>query len=82
MEFGWGNTWWVRTEIEEEDGTEREVKGISKPFIAESVYIRIWLGRKVWIWDSKEGIKSMHKSRRTFKLILGFSGSGTDEDGR
>lgn len=74
IEIGIGNTWFVRTEMEHEDGTETEVKGIARPFKMKSVYLRFWIGRKVLILDLREGMKIQTKSRNEFKLILGFYG--------
>ncbi|MEK4849583.1 DUF3977 family protein [Paenibacillus sp. FSL H7-0756] len=72
IEFGIGNTWWVRTEIEQPDGTEVEVQGIIRPVIFRSCYIRVWIGRIVWIADSREGIKRGSKATRRFKIIFGI----------
>lgn len=74
IEIGIGNTWFIRTEIEHEDGTETEVKGIARPFKLKSVYLRLWIRRRVLILDLREGIKIQTKSRNEFKLILGFYG--------
>ncbi|WP_042160959.1 DUF3977 family protein [Paenibacillus gorillae] len=73
IEFGIGNTWLVRTETERADGTEFEQKGIVKPIVFHSVYFRVWLGKKVFIWDSKEGLKRMNKTRSAFKLLFGIT---------
>ncbi|ETT80034.1 hypothetical protein C173_00175 [Paenibacillus sp. FSL R7-277] len=73
IEFGIGNTWLVRTEIEQPDGTEVEVQGIVRPVIFRSCYIRVWIGRTVWIADSREGFKRGAKATRRFKIILGIS---------
>lgn len=51
IEFGIGNTWLVRTETESEDGTEYEEKGIIGPIKFHSLYIRIWIGKTVFILD-------------------------------
>lgn len=72
IEFGIGNRWVVRTEFEQADGTEWEVKGISGKIQPESYYLRFWIGRKVVILDSKEGLKRQTKSRSAFKLIFGI----------
>lgn len=72
IEFGIGNTWLLRTEFQKSDGTEYEVKGISGKINFISFYLRIWLGKKVWIIDSKEGFKGTTKTRHDFKLILGI----------
>ncbi|MFD0673064.1 DUF3977 family protein [Cohnella sp. GCM10027633] len=72
IEIGIGNTWLIRTETELADGTELEQKGIVKPIVFHSFYFRVWLGKKVFIWDSKEGFKRMNKMRSAFKLIFGI----------
>ncbi|CAM4007963.1 DUF3977 family protein [Saccharibacillus endophyticus] len=74
IEIGIGNRWFIRTETEHEDGTETEARGIVGPFSCRTIYIRIWIGKKVWILDSEEGFKARPKSRKAFKIILGFSG--------
>ncbi|WP_211750448.1 DUF3977 family protein, partial [Paenibacillus sp. Marseille-Q4541] len=73
-EVGIGNKWFIRTEFEHDDGSESEIKGFTKPFKLKSIYFRAWLGRKVLIIDSKEGIKLVKKDRKEFKLIIGFCG--------
>ena len=73
-EIGFGNRWFVRTEYEHEDGTESEEEGFTKPFTLRSVYIRAWIGKKVLIMDTKDGIKLMSKDESKLKLILGFYG--------
>jgi hypothetical protein len=72
IEFGIGNTWLIRTEFELEDGSEYEQKGIQLPILCHSVYLRIWVGKTVWIIDSKEGFLRKKKSRKAFKLIFGI----------
>lgn len=73
-EIGFGNAWFVRTEIEHDDGSESEMKGFLKPFKLKSVYIRVWIGMNVMILDSKEGLKFTKKNRRKFKFMIGFYG--------
>lgn len=74
IEFGLGNKWLVRTEIEKEDGTEKEVKGIQLPIQIYSIYVRIWIGKRVIIVDTKEGLKTNKKNTNRIKLIFGISG--------
>ncbi|NRF95794.1 DUF3977 family protein [Paenibacillus frigoriresistens] len=63
----------IRTETEFKDGSEIEQRGIIKPIIFHSIYLRIWLGKTVFIWDSKQGFKRMTKLRSEFKFILGLA---------
>ncbi len=74
VEIGLGNRWLVRTETEYPDGTEEECRGFAQPFTMESFYVRIWIGRRVLIWDSKEGMKRAAKATRRFKCVIGFKG--------
>ncbi|WP_138189382.1 DUF3977 family protein [Paenibacillus alvei] len=45
----------------------------SSYYFLKTCYIRVWLGKKVLIWDSKEGLKRMKKSRNAAKIIFGIS---------
>lgn len=72
IEFGIGNKWLVRTEIEHEDGTETEQRGIVKPIHFESAYMRCWIGKTCFIVDTKEGFKKMTKNRNELKFIFGI----------
>jgi hypothetical protein len=53
IEFGFGNSWLVRTETELENGSEYEEKGIIGPVKFHSMYLRLWMGKTVWILDLK-----------------------------
>lgn len=72
IEFGIGNKWLIRTETELRDGTEFEEKGIVRPIKFQSIYLRIWIKRTVWIFDMREGFKKTKKHRNDFKIILGI----------
>ncbi|MBW8348504.1 DUF3977 family protein [Bacillus sp. IITD106] len=72
VEFGLGNTWFIRTETELNDGTEFEEKGIIGPIKIQSLYLRIWIGKTVFILDSKEGFKKTKKNRNEIKFIFGI----------
>lgn len=72
LEIGLGNRWLIRTEYEDLSGTEYEVKGWQGPIHLDSFYLRLWLGKRVWILDSKEGFKQSSKQRSSIKLIFGI----------
>lgn len=72
IEFGIGNKWLIRTETELEDGREFEEKGVTGPIAWESIYIRIWVGKKVLVLDSKEGMKQIKKNRKAYKFVFGI----------
>jgi Protein of unknown function (DUF3977) len=72
IEFGIGNRWFVRTETELNNGTEFEEKGIVLPIKLQSLYLRVWIGKTVVIFDSNEGYKRTYKYRSEFKLLCGI----------
>ncbi|MDX8362744.1 DUF3977 family protein [Cytobacillus sp. IB215316] len=72
IEFGIGNKWLIRTETELSDGTEYEEKGIVGPIQFNSVYIRIWVRKTVYIIDTKQGFKKTKKNRNELKIIFGI----------
>ena len=72
IEFGIGNKWLIRTEIERSDGTEFEEKGIVRPIRMQSVYFRCWVSKKVVILDFKEGFKKVKKDQRAIKIVFGI----------
>ena len=73
-EMGIGNPTFINTEIEHADGTETRQSGFVKFSKFESVYIRIWLGKRVYALGSKQGFNTKRKSRNAFKFLLGVSG--------
>jgi len=72
VEFGIGNTWIIRTETEFNDGSEIEEKGIVRPLTFHSMYFRLWLGKTVFIIDSKDGWKKGKKNRNQIKILIGI----------
>lgn len=74
IEIGIGNRWFIRTETEYDDGTESEQKGIVHLSKVQGIYLRVWLGRTVFIVSSDKGLTKMKKKRATFKLVVGISG--------
>lgn len=73
IEFGFGNRWLVRTEFEQEDGTEYDMKGIVGPINPQSIYLRLWIGHTVLILDSREGYKKKRKKNKALKVIVGLT---------
>lgn len=72
IEFGIGNKWLLRTEVELTNDYEFEVKGILGGIIYKSIYCRIWIGKRVYIFDTEEGFKIKNKNKNKFKLIFGI----------
>lgn len=73
IELGFGNKWILRTEIELPDGEEIEVRGVSGPIQFISLYLRIWIGQRVWIIDTVEGFKKTNKKTKNVKVLIGIS---------
>lgn len=48
------------------------MKGIVGNIKLISLYVRMWLGKSVWVCDSKEGFKRIRKNRKASKFILGI----------
>ncbi|UTR07061.1 DUF3977 family protein [Alkalihalobacillus sp. LMS6] len=72
LECGIGNRWLLRTEVEHKDGTEVEYRGWQGPIVCQSFYIRVWVGRAVYIIDLREGFKKQSKKQRRFKCVVGI----------
>lgn len=72
IELGIGNKYLLRTEIELTNDYEFEVKGIAGGIRYKSLYFRIWIGKKVFIFDTKEGFKTKVKNKNKFKVIFGI----------
>jgi hypothetical protein len=67
-EFGYGNDSMMSTELED----EMRIRGIISGKI-NSIYLRVWVNKKVFIIDSKEGIKIQYKNKKCFKVIIGVT---------
>ena len=67
--FGLG----VSTEVEHPDGSEDRRPGFKKMHIS-SIYMRIWMFKKVLILSSSNFIELKSKPRNNFKIIIGLSG--------
>ena len=61
-----------KTEIELTNDYEFEVKGILGGIRFKSLYFRIWIGKKVFIFDTEEGFKTKVKNKNKFKMIFGI----------
>lgn len=72
-EIGIGNDTFINTETEHPDGKEVRTPGFVKMKI-KAVYLRVWIGKKVFIIASNEGFKLTKKSKNKFKFLLGFEG--------
>lgn len=73
-EIGIGNPTFINTEIEYPDGTETRQPGFVKFEKTKSLYMRLWVGKKVYSLSSNEGFTTRQKNRKAFKLLLGVWG--------
>jgi hypothetical protein len=73
-EVGIGNQTLFNTESELDDGTESRRPGVHINSIQE-LYIRFWIGYRVFILSTNEGFVTYNKSRRAFKLLFGMGGT-------
>jgi hypothetical protein len=71
-EIGIGNDWFLSHEIEIGD-TETRHRGWH-PIHLTQIYFRLWIGRRVLILNSKNGLVLQRKSKNRFKLIFGLAG--------
>lgn len=73
VELGFGNRRWLESEVEFDNGRERRVAGCL-PLRVREIYLRCWLGHRVWVLSSRSSLNSRRKPRRAFKLLLGLGG--------
>jgi hypothetical protein len=71
VELGLGNRRLLETELESRDGEMRVPGAVVLPRI-RSIYLRVWLGRRVLILDTDRGIRTMRKDRRALKVLAGL----------
>lgn len=72
-EIGIGNDTFINTETEYPDGKEERTPGFIKMSL-KAIYLRVWIGKRVFIIASNEGFKLTKKNKNKFKVLLGFEG--------
>lgn len=76
-EIGIGNKTFISTEMENPvSGAEVRVPGFVKMDV-EGFYLRFWLGKRVTILSSKDGVKVQRKTTSRFKILFGVQGKIT-----
>lgn len=78
-EVGLGNRWIISTEIESESTEIRVPHAVYGR--TQSIYVRLWIGKRVLIIDSADGIKSQRKDRKGMKVLIGVRSVLSDEGG-
>ena len=81
-EIGFGNPSFISTEIEWPDGFEKRINGRISGWKVKSAYIRLWLGKWMFIIDIPQGLKFKSKKKYSFKILLGLSGTSLISRGR
>tara|TARA_R110000868_G_scaffold138329_1_gene352342 strand:+ start:55981 stop:56235 length:255 start_codon:yes stop_codon:yes gene_type:complete len=72
-EIGFGSDTFINTETEYSDGSEVRKSGFVKMKV-KAIYIRIWIGKSVFILASNEGFKYTKKKKSKFKFLFGVEG--------
>jgi len=73
-EIGFGNISFCSTEIETKRFEHRVKKFIIPPKI-DGVYLRVWIGTRVYAISSNRLFNTTKKDRTNFKFIFGIEGS-------
>lgn len=73
-EVGYGNKTLFSTEICELNGKETRVPKFLFPKEIDDYYVRMWVGKRVYILSSKDGPKIQEKRKFKFKIIFGIAG--------
>jgi len=69
-EIGIGNSSFISTEIETQL-SERRISGIHIRGKFQEIYLRFWIGNRVFILSSKEGFVMRMKDKKKLKMLLG-----------
>lgn len=73
FEIGVGNETFVSTEIEEGE-KEYRVPNFIIPEKISGYYLRVWIGKKVYILSTNDGFETTLKAKNKFKFLFGISG--------
>lgn len=71
-EIGYGNTSFISTEVEIGE-YEHRLRGFVRMKLV-AAYFRIWIGKTVVVLSTNNGFEVKNKSKRKFKVLLGFYG--------
>jgi hypothetical protein len=73
-EIGLGNDSFLSTEFEEGESEFRVPKFVI-PQKMNGIYFRFWVGKKVLIISTQNGVELKSKDRNKLKILLGISGT-------
>lgn len=82
-EIGLGNETVCSTEYEEGDH-EYRVPRFEVPPVVRGYYLRAWIGKRVMILSTNDGLQFRRKDRNKIKLLFGVAGvsESTQDPGR
>ncbi|MEC9292094.1 MAG: DUF3977 family protein [Pseudomonadota bacterium] len=72
-EIGFGNETFINTELEDDHGNETRQPGFVS-FSLKGIYLRIWIGYKVFVASTVNGFSITKKPKRRFKFLFGLEG--------
>jgi len=72
-EIGIGNKHFCSTEIEK-GAQEHRVRGFLVPKKIEGIYLRVWIGKRVYAISSNRLFNTTKKPKAKFKFIFGIEG--------
>lgn len=73
-ELGYGNKTFFSTEICEPNSKEKRIPKFIFPKDIDDYYMRIWVGKRVYVLSSKDGPKIQQKKRYALKILFGIAG--------
>ncbi|MFA6018293.1 MAG: DUF3977 family protein [Patescibacteria group bacterium] len=77
-EIGIGNESICSTEFEEVGGIGGEFR-VSRFILPEhitEIYLRFWIGHRVFVLSTLDGFKAKNKSKKALKILFGIGGTG------
>ncbi len=72
-EVGVGNSSFLSIEIEK-DKLEHRVRGFLIPPKIEGIYLRVWIGKRVYAISTNRFFNTTKKTKNKFKFIFGIEG--------
>ena len=72
-ELGYGNPTFFNTEIEKSKQEKRVSRFVIPPKI-EGIYFRFWVGKRVLVLATKNGLSLNKKDRVRLKILFGVEG--------
>lgn len=74
-EVGFGNETFFSTEVEDVD-TEYRIPKFVRPAKVTEYYLRLWIGRRIFILSTRDWLKIQKKDKNKLKILAGMAGEG------